>query len=180
MKKIVAVLLLSVLLSGCGGVVESVVDPSGYTQRETAKSDALRSQSEAEAEHSRSEAQRAQADSEARQEEAQAAFATAATNAVKEAAAQNRTAVLFGMILIAALAGWSIWNMKQVTVAATMASAQQQLLPPPPQVKLIPPQVKLIAEERGYTVSIAQDGRWLLLDDEGNVRMRQKQNQLTG
>lgn len=199
MKKITVTLLLTfalLALSGCGGVAESIVDPAGYTQRSMAQSEAQRAQAEAqqafahsqealansEAERSRSEAQRAQAEAQAsaaqaeaqaRQVEAQAAFATEATEAVRKAAGQNGTAVIFGMILIALIAGWSVWNMQRVTVAASMAAQ-----PPAQGLLSVPPQVQMIAEARGYTVSVAHDGRWLLIDDQGVVKLRQKQ--LTG
>jgi uncharacterized protein YceK len=31
------IIFMAIVLSGCSGVIESVVDPAGYTQRQTAQ-----------------------------------------------------------------------------------------------------------------------------------------------
>lgn len=201
MKFAIALSLLTIALGlvGCAGVAESVIDPQGYTQRSQAQSEALRSQAEAqqafaesqkalaesEAERSRSEAQRAQAEAQAAQAQAeaqaaqaqaQAEFAAAATKAVKDAAGQNKGVLIFAIALIAGMAAWMIHNNTKVVMTVTQQHAQPAaMLPPIRQVQVIaaPPQVKMIADSKGLHAHF--DGqRWLLVDDEGVVRERQK------
>ena len=202
-----SLLTLAFALTGCAGVAESMIDPQGYTQRSQSQSEALRSQAQAqqafaesqkaladsEAERSRSEARRAEAeaqtaqaqaaadqanaDADARAAEAQANFATAATKAVKDAAAQNKGVLIFAIALIAGMAAWMIHNNTKVV----MAVAQQQtrpaaaMLPQSAQGYIIaaPPSVQMIADAKGLRPQF--DGeRWLLVDREGVVRERQR------
>lgn len=196
-----SLLTLAFVLVGCAGVAESIVDPAGYTQRSTAQSDAQRSQAEAqqafaesqkaladsEAERSRSEARRAEAeaqaasaqaaadqasaDADARAAEAQADFATAATNAVKDAAAQNKGVLIFAITLIAGMAAWMIHNNTKIVVAVTQQQGTYRpqsvvQLPPPPQVQMLADQHDLTPHFNGQ--------RWILIDNDGTPRFQQK------
>lgn len=192
---IALVIFIAFTMSGCAGVAESIVDPTGYTQRSQSQSDAQRAfaesqkaLAESEAERSRSEARRAEAEAQtaqaqaqgqAAQAQAQAEFATAATNAVKEAAAQNKGVLIFAIALIAGMAAWMIYNNTKIVVAVTSSPAYQQqqsvMLPPPTPAHIIgaPPAVQMIADRKGLRPQF--DGeRWLLVDDEGVVRERQR------
>lgn len=168
--KWITIILMALVLSGCSGVIESMIDPAGYTQRQTAQADARRSEADAErsrneadTERSRSEAQRAQA-------EAQADRATAAAfaqlgDAIKAAGEPNNAPVIVAMLLIACVSGWAVWNSRQVTIQTIAAS--RPLLSPPPAA------VQLLAEQQG--LNAVHDGqRWLLVDERGTVVKRQR------
>ena len=45
--KWIMIIFMAIVLSGCSGVIESVVDPAGYTQRQTAQAEAKRADAEA-------------------------------------------------------------------------------------------------------------------------------------
>jgi len=182
--KWIMIVFMAIVLSGCSGVIESVVDPAGYTQRQTAQAEAKRSDAEAqrafaesqsalaesEAERSRSEAQRAQAEAQAAASRSTADQATAAAfaklgEAIKEAGQPNNSPVIVAMLLIACIAGWVVWNSRQVTVQTIAASRPPVLAPPPA--------VKLLAEQQG--LNAVHDGqRWLLVDEQGTVVQRQR------
>lgn len=180
MKNLTIILLLFVL-SGCGGIVESTIDPDGYTARSTADSDAAKAQADAQKAFAQSqqalaesEAQRAQAEAQARQAESQAQAQAAQSNAqaeiaqadafaemgrqIKESGEANKNLVLVAMLLLAGFAGFAVWNMQRVATV-------QQLQPPQ--------SVQLIAAEHGLYPAF--DGqRWLLLDERGVVVKQQK------
>lgn len=171
-----SILSLALLLSACAGVAESIADPAGYTARTQAKEKTAQDQAFAESqrwlsEGKQADADKARSDSEARQAEADAQTAQAQANAfaelgnaIKEAGKPNNAPIIIAMILIVAIAGWAIWNARQVTVD-TIAATRPQLQPPP--------QVLLIAQQSGLT-PIHDGQRWLMLDDDGNVVKRQR------
>lgn len=174
---VVALLIFVALTaSGCAGVAESIADPSGYTARTQAKEKTAQDQAFAESQRWLSEgkhadADKARSDSEARQAEADAQTAQAQANAfaqlgdaIKEAGRPNNAPIIVAMILIVAIAGWAVWNARQVTVD-TIAATRPQIQPPP--------SVLLIAQQTGLTP--LHDGqRWLLLDEQGHVVQRQR------
>ena len=168
--KWITIILMAIVVSGCSGVVESAIDPAGYTQRQTAQADAERSRNEADTERSRSEAQRAQADAQAAESKATADQATAAAfaqlgDAIKAAGEPNNAPVIVAMLLIACVSAWAVWNSRQVTVQTIAASRPPVLAPPPA--------VKLLAEQQG--LNAVHDGqRWLLVDEQGTVVQRQR------
>ena len=183
--KWIMIIFMAIVLSGCSGVIESVVDPAGYTQRQTAQAEAKRADAEAqrafaesqsalaesEAERSRSEAQRAQAEAQAAASRSTADQATAAAfaklgEAIKEAGQPNNSPVIVAMLLIAGIAGWVVWNNRPVTTVQAIAASRPPALAPPPAVKLL-------AEQQG--LNAVHDGqRWLLVDEQGTVVQRQR------
>lgn len=175
--KWIMIILMAIVLSGCSGVIESIADPAGYTQRQTAQADAKRADAEArradaesETERSRSEAQREQAEAQEAASRSAADQANAAAfaklgEAIKEAGQPNNAPVIVAMLLIAGIAGWVVWNSRQVTVQTIAASRPPMLSPPPA--------VKLLAEQQG--LNAVHDGqRWLLVDEQGTVVQRQR------
>lgn len=157
-----SILSLALLLSGCAGLTESIADPAGYTARTQAKEKTAQDQADADKARSDSEARQAEADAQTAQAQANA-FAQLG-NAIKEAGRPNNAPIIVAMILIVAIAGWAIWNARQVTVD-TIAATRPQLQPPP--------QVLFIAQQDGL-IPIHDGQRWLLLDEQGHVVKQQR------
>lgn len=192
MQRILYIIATLFLLTGCGGTVQSVIDPEGYTRRteaeqktaqgnafaesqrwlaesKRAEADAQRADAEARAAEASSAAQQAQAQAQQAQAQAMAqqsqSYAEAMAKlgtAIKDAAKPNNLPIIIAILAIVLIAGWAIWNQRQTAVAI----ASRPMLAPPPEVKLI-------ADSHGLT-PIHDGQRWLLLDEEGHVVKRQK------
>lgn len=193
MKRLLFITTLLFLLSGCGGTVQSVIDPEGYTRRTEAEQKAAQESAFAESQRWLAEGKRADADAQRADAEARAAEAAAAAQqaqaqaqqaqaqamaqqsqsyadamaklglAIKDAAKPNNLPIIIAIIAIVAISGWAIWNQRQATVA--IANSHPMLAPPP--------EVKLLAESNGLT-AIHDGQRWLLLDEDGKVIKRQR------
>lgn len=185
MKHLLCALATIFLLTGCGGALQSVIDPEGYTRRTEAEqktaqdsafadsqrwlaegkradADAQRADAEARAAEASAAAQQAQAQAQAQQAQSYAEAMTKLGEAVKDAAKPNNAPVIIAILAIVLIAGWAIWNQRQATVAI----ANRPLLAPPPDVKLI-------ADSHGLT-PIHDGQRWLLVDEAGHVIKRQR------
>jgi len=141
---------------------------------------------DSEAERSRSEAQRAQADAQkaqalakseteraqfaaeaqARTAEAQSKAFESAANSIVEAAAQNRNAVIFAIVVMGLLAGWMVHQSSRVAIAASGQQPMHAMLS-------VPHAVQMIADST-ETKPVYDGQRWLLIDSDGNVRQRQR------
>lgn len=182
MKRTFVLILIVAVMSGCGGIVESTVDPDGYTARtqakeKTAQDDAFARSQQWLAEQEKARADTAQADGQARQREADADIEKAKTDAAKataaafeamgeqitSAASANKNLVLVAMLLLVGFAAFAVWNMRQVADAATSQLPQ-----------LPPTLVRNIARQKGLYPMLGDDGRWYLVDEIGNVKERQK------
>lgn len=187
MKRTFVLILIVAVMSGCGGIVESTVDPDGYTARtqakeKTAQDDAFARSQQWLAEQEKARADAADADGRAREKEADADIEKAKTDAAKATAAAfeamgeqitnaanaNKNLVLIAILLIVGFAAFAIWNMRRVTTVTMEALVNR-----PPLQLPAPPQVILIAQRENLT-PVQVDGRWLMLDEDGNVKKRQK------
>lgn len=180
MKRLLFVITLLFLLSGCGGTVQSIIDPEGYTRRTEAEQKAdqekafaesqrwlaegKRADAEARAAEASAAAQQAQAQAMAQQSQSYAEAMAKLGESIKDAAKPNNLPIIIAIIAIVAISGWAIWNQRQATVA--IASSHHPMLSPPPEVKLL-------AESNGLT-PIHDGQRWLLVDEAGNVVKRQR------
>ena len=203
MQRILYIIATLFLLTGCGGTVQSVIDPEGYTRRTEAEQKTAQENAFAESQRWLAESKRAEADAQRADAEARAdaqradaeARAAEASSAAQQAQAQAQQAQAQAMAQQSqsyaeamAKLGTAIKDAAKpnnlpiiiailaiVLIAGWAIWNQRQTAVAIASRPMLapPPEVKLIADSHGLT-PIHDGQRWLLLDEEGHVVKRQK------
>lgn len=161
MKRTITLLILLAALSACGS------DPLGMTSREQARSAAQQSQWDAQARQAEAQARAAEAQAKADVEKTQIEAWEGALQKVEDASKRNQGIVYLLILAVVGLSGTAIYWMGRTNTAMAAQSAPQRPL------LSIEQQIALLAQQKGLHAQF--DGqRWLLVDDAGVIRERQK------